>query len=81
MGVVPTFCACTKIIGIITFQTALGKGSDARWLQSTSFGFVGVNIGVVGALWGLKEWTWDRIVLFGMVGMDIGMLMGALFGS
>ena len=66
-------------IGIVILSEALCRVSEAQWFQTAGIGVVGANIGVVWALWRGDRFTWDRLILSGLVVTDLGMAIGVLF--
>lgn len=64
----------SKFIGLNVLHNALERISQAHWLRAIALGILGANLGVVWTLMG----TWDRLMLFGLAGLDIGCVIGGV---
>ena len=73
-----SLCVMIKMVGLTIFGTALGRISETQSYRTASFGVIGTNLGVAAALWGPPASTWDQLVVFAMVGTDIGVVVGVL---
>lgn len=76
--IIPVLCIAVKMVGLSLLETYL---PGDQWLRAASFGFLGMNIAILGGLWCFETLLWFRLLLLAMVGMDVGVVVSALGGT